>query len=148
LGGGDKKAQLQQMAREYELENILFLPPVPRNKSPIWLQMADIFLLPYLKGKFFRMNLPNKFFDYLASAKPIILAGEGETADVISKSGSGKIVEAEDFKAMADTVLEFKSMPPNERIKMGENGKKYAFEHFSRSKLTKKIIHVLTQVNR
>jgi glycosyltransferase involved in cell wall biosynthesis len=148
LGGGDKKNQLQQMAEEYGLENILFLPPVPRNKSPLWLQMADIFLLPYLKGKFFRMNLPNKFFDYLASGKPIILAGEGETADVISKSGSGKIVEAENSKAMANAILEFKSMTPNERFKMGENGRKYVIDHFSRSQLTKKLIHVLTQVNR
>jgi glycosyltransferase involved in cell wall biosynthesis len=145
LGGGDKKEQLQQLAKEYGLENILFLPPVPRNKSPIWLQLADIFLLPYLKGKFFRMNLPNKFFDYLASAKPIILAGEGETADIISKSDSGKIVKAEDFKAMAHAILEFKSMPLDERIKMGENGRKYVFEHFSRSQLTKKLIHVLSQ---
>ncbi len=146
LGGGDKKDQLQQMAKEYGLENILFLPPVPRNKSPLWLQLADIFLLPYLKGKFFRLNLPNKFFDYLASGKPIILAGEGETADVISKSGSGKIVKAEDFKAMANAILQFKSMPPNERIKMGENGRKYVFEHFSRSKITERLIHILSQL--
>jgi glycosyltransferase involved in cell wall biosynthesis len=105
-----------------------------------------VFLLPYLKGNFFKMNLPNKFFDYLASGKPIILAGEGETADVISKSGSGKIVEAENSKTMAHAILEFKSMNPNERAKMGENGRKYVFEHFSRSKLSKKLIHALSQV--
>ncbi len=92
------------------------------------------------------MNLPNKFFDYLASGKPIILAGEGETADVISKSGSGKIVKAEDFKAMANAILQFKSMPPNERIKMGENGRKYVLEHFSRSKITERLIHILSQL--
>ena len=143
LGGGDKKVQLQQKAEEYRLDNILFLPPVPRNKSPLWLQLADLFLLPNLKGEFYEMNLPNKFFDYLAAAKPVLTGGKGEIADVLARSGSGRMVEAENPEAMAAAILEFQAMDPEERLQMGQSGQAYVFEHYNRALLTGKILSAL-----
>lgn len=146
LGGGDKKAQLQQTAEEYRLDNIIFLPPVTRKSSPLWLQLADLFLLPNLKGEFYEMNLPNKFFDYLGSARPVLTAGKGEIAAVLAAAGAGRMVEAENPEAMAQAVKEFKTMDPERRKQMGADGRAYAFEHFSRETLTQKILRALEEI--
>jgi glycosyltransferase involved in cell wall biosynthesis len=148
LGGGDKKVQLIRKAEEYRLENVLFLPPVPRIKSPLWLQLAHLFLLPNLKGEFYEMNLPNKFFDYLAAAKPVLTAGKGEIADVLSTSRSGKMVEAESPEAMAAVILQFKDMDPEERTQMGQRGQGFVFEHYNRNMLTQKIVRALDDVEK
>ena len=143
IGSGDKKAQLQQLAREYDLRNILFHPPISRKEVPVWLQIADIFLLPNLKGEFFKMNLQNKLFDYLASSKPIVFAGVGESAEIILKSDSGKVIEAENAQEMANTIVELKSLPEHERIKMGTRGRTYVLTHYERNKIFENLISLI-----
>ncbi len=140
IGDGDEKKGLQLAVKNYKLQNVIFIPPVSRNRAPIWLQVADVFLLPNLKGKFYEMNLQNKFFDYLASAKPIIFAGRGNSADIIEKSNSGLIIQSEDYHAMAEAVKEMKLSNQLERDKMGENGRQYVLKHFERHTLTKRLI--------
>lgn len=147
IGSGDKKTELQQLAKEYNLRNILFLPPVSRKESPTWLQIADIFLLLNLKGEFYKMNLQNKFFDYLASSKPIIFAGMGETAEIISESKSGKVIEAENAQEMAKAILELKSLPENERMRMGANGRTYVLTHYERNKIFERLISLIDDRN-
>jgi glycosyltransferase involved in cell wall biosynthesis len=143
IGDGDKKAELQQLATEYGLANILFLPPVPRGESPLWLQAADLFLLPNLKGKFYEMNLQNKFFDFLASGRPIVFAGSGESADIVVESGAGKVVEAENFGAMANVIKELASLPTAERGAMGRRGREFVLHHFDRERLFQELKEVL-----
>jgi glycosyltransferase involved in cell wall biosynthesis len=140
IGDGDEKEGLKSAVKEYELRNVTFIPPVPRNKAPVWLQVADVFLLPNLKGKFYEMNLQNKFFDFLASAKPTIFAGSGISAGIIERSQCGKVVDAEDFQAMARAVKEIKSLSQPERDRLGENGRRYVLKHFERNALTKQLI--------
>jgi len=143
IGDGDKKAELKKLAKNYHLNNILFFSPIPRIETPVWLKIADIFLLPNLKGEFYKMNLQNKFFDYLASAKPIIFAGSGESAEIILEANGGKVVKAEDAKAMVNAILELKSYPLNERVKIGKNGRSYVLTHYERNMLSLKLINLI-----
>lgn len=143
IGSGDKKAELQRQAKSHGLNNILFLPPIPRSQVPVWLQIADVFLLPNLKGDFYKMNLQNKLFDYLASAKPIIFGGSGETSDIIEESNSGKVVPAEDAKALVNSIFELRSLPIEERDKMGEQGRSYIYSHYDRNILSKRLIDLM-----
>ena len=145
IGDGDRKKMLQEMVRKYELDNVIFVPPVPRKKAPMWLKMADVYVLPNLKGKFYEMNLQNKFFDFLASARPIVFAGKGESADIIEKCGSGKIVEPEDSHAISIAIKEIKALSQSERETMGQNGRKYVLTHFERNVLGDKLVQLIEQ---
>lgn len=143
IGDGDEKAKLMMMVEELNLNNVVFMPPVPRRDSPIYLQVADIFLLPNLKGTFCEMNLQNKLFDYLASAKPIIFAGKGESADIITDSKSGKIIQAENDQDMARAIKEMKALPDSERSKMGKNARNYVLRNYERNKISQRLIHLI-----
>lgn len=143
VGDGEEKSGLQALAAGIGLDNVAFLPPVERQQAPFCLQAADIFLLPNLAGEYYRMNLQNKFFDFLASARPIVFAGSGESAAIIEKNSCGKVVPAEDDAAMAMAVMDLKKLTAEEREQMGRRGRDLVLENFNRHVLAGKWIDLL-----
>lgn len=148
VGDGDEKAKLQQMTADSGLQNVRFLMPVPRLESAALLSAADAFLLPNRKGKFFTGNLPNKLFDFLASARPVVVAGAGETPELVLAAGSGRVGEAEDSMAMAEALLHFAGMPVETRRAIGESGRNYVLENYDRIKLSDTFLKILKNVPR
>lgn len=143
VGDGDEKAKLQQQVAAYRLENVLFLPPIPRVDSPAMLAVADAFLLPNRTGTFFKGNLPNKLFDFLISARPIIVTGEGETCDLVQAAGCGVTAPPGDSKAMAAALRSLAAMPIQERVAMGERGRTYVTKHYDREMLSDHFLEIL-----
>jgi glycosyltransferase involved in cell wall biosynthesis len=143
IGDGDAKGPLQERVMNHGLTNVLFISPIARTESPALLNSADVFLLPNRKGEFFSGNLPNKLFDFLASDKPIIVAGSGETAAVINSAGCGRVVDAEDGIAMAAAMRELEKLPDDARAKIGQAGKMYVTEHYDRETLSRKFLNII-----
>ncbi len=146
VGDGDEKSRLQTMVQERGLTNVRFLPPMPRMKTPTLLRAADVFLLTNRCGKFYTMNLPNKLFDFLASGRPIVVAGRGESGDLVQRAGAGRVVPAEDGAAMAEAVIELAALSSAERLAMGESGRQYVVEHYNRDKLSQMFLNTLERV--
>jgi len=146
IGDGDEKLHLQAMAQERGLTNVRFLPPVPRVETPALLRTADVFLLPNRCGEFYKMNLPNKLFDFLASGRPVVVAGEGESGDLVQHAGAGRVVSAEDGAAMARAIIELAALPDEERTAMGESGQRYVLEHYSRDEQSQVFLNLLEGV--
>ena len=76
-GGGDRKPALVDEAGRRRLDNVDFVDPVPKREVPGWLARADACLLPYQDNALFAGALPNKAFDYLGAARPIVAAAPG-----------------------------------------------------------------------
>jgi glycosyltransferase involved in cell wall biosynthesis len=83
----------------------------------------------------FALTVPSKVQSYLACAKPIISAADGETARVVENSGAGFSCPAENAIALADAVLKLYRMSPVDRKKMGEKGRVYYEAHFQQQRL-------------
>ncbi len=96
------------------------------------LACADAFLLPNRKGEFFKGNLPNKLFDFFAASKPIIVAGHGDTADLVRDACAGFVVDAENSEAMASAILDLLYMDISERNSLGISGRAYVEKYYSR----------------
>ncbi len=143
VGDGDEKAGLEASVRSLGLDNIRFVAPVGRFEVPGLLRGADCLLLPNRQGKFFNMNLPNKLFDFLASARPIIVAGEGETADAVRKAGAGLVVAAEDAAAMAEAIRAVAGRGLREREAMGKSGRAYVLSKYDRNVICERLARVL-----
>lgn len=143
VGDGDDKPRLQAISRERGLTNVRFLSPVPRIEAPALLQAADVFLLPNRRGEFYTMNLPNKLFDFLASGRPVVVAGQGESGDLVQRAGAGRVVMAEDGMAMAKAIVELADLSDAERAAMGESGRRYVLEHYNRDDLSRVFLDVL-----
>lgn len=144
VGDGDEKPKLQKRAADNRLENIQFLPPMPRAESPGMLSAADAFVLPNRKGEFFKGNLPNKLFDFLASARPIVVAGAGETPELVTTAGAGKCGPPEDSQTMANLLVELANLPEAERVAMGAWGRDYVFANYDRDRLSERFLAILS----
>ena len=72
-GGKEKKVRhYQQLAREKQVDNIIFLGFILQQELASLLQAADILAHPHCSGKAATFTSPLKLFDYFASGTPIV----------------------------------------------------------------------------
>lgn len=146
IGDGDEKASLVKIAKDNNLNNILFYPPIKRNKASEMLAVADYFLLPNLKGSFFEGNLPNKLFDFLASKRPIIVSGKVESGRLVEKINAGVVVDAEDSLQLSESIKSLYELNPEQRAKMGANGREYVKNNYNRLKHVNELDQILNNL--
>lgn len=140
VGAGDRKAALVEDARARGLDNVVFCDPVPKREVPAWLARADACILPYQDTPLFAGALPNKAFDYLGAARPIIAsAPPGEVTRLVEAAGCGVPVPPEDGAALADAVRRLAADPVGAR-EMGARGRAHALEHYDRTTLAARFV--------
>lgn len=147
LGSGKEKARLQADAIKRHLENVLFLPPVPKLKMNEALAAADACLAILKPIDLYKTTYPNKVFDYMAAGRPVILAIDGVIRDVVEGAQAGIVVKPGDPTALAAAIRELSSDPEKCR-QMGMNGRKMIETRFSRVELADKFTALLESMRR
>ena len=142
IGDGPEKERLFRIKEEKNLDNVTFLPLQPKGNMPKIIASMDGTIIPLKKLDIFKGALPSKMFEALASQLPIILAVEGEAEKLINKAQAGIVVEPENPKAIADAVLKLYN-DKELRIKLGQNGRNFARENYSRDVITKRLEKIL-----
>jgi len=129
------------MAREKGLQNVCFLPAVPKESMPGYYAAADLCLVPLLKREVFRTNIPSKMFEIMACARPIALCAEGQALQLLQESGGGVAVPPEDAAALARTITDLAD-DPTAGHRYGDSGRTFAESHFSRAERARKYLDV------
>lgn len=111
----------------------------PLESMPRYFALADVMLVTLKKEPVFSLTVPTKVQAYLACAKPIVAALDGEGARVLMESGAGIAVEPENPAMLAQAVHRLADTPAADRHAMGENGLAYFRAHFDRSKLVEEL---------
>jgi glycosyltransferase involved in cell wall biosynthesis len=145
IGEGDVKASLREFAKINNLENINFIGTVTRSESVKYLASADIFVLPNRKGAFFEGNLPNKLFDYLASSRPLVVTGFGETASVVKDASAGAVVEAENPDALAQAIMDLSDIGNSARQSIGRNARAYVENCYNRIDHAENLVKIMEE---
>lgn len=142
-GSGPEKDDLVNLKVELKIDNIHFLPPVPKAEMPNILKEVDVALVPLRKLDLFQGAIPSKIFEALAMEKPLLLGVEGEAKKhFIDNANAGLFFEPENEVNLADKMIEF-SNDINRILEMGSNGRKYVSEHFNRNKIAEDFIKEL-----
>ncbi len=125
IGSGPKKVECLNYAAENRLDTVEFRDPIPKAEIPKAQQESDVLIAAVLDSPIYRFGLNlNKMFDYFASARPVIFSGKAPNDPVID-AGAGLSILPENPQAMADSILEFLKMSPDQRKAMGMRGYKY-----------------------
>jgi len=139
VGNGVDKKRLIEKAKKMNINNISFLDVVKKSQVPIILESADLLLHCLRDLDLFKYGIsPNKLSDYMASAKPIIMSVNTKE-DILKKANAGLTVEAENPKALAEAIIKIKEMNPEERKRLGENGRKYVEKYYNIKLLANKL---------
>jgi len=143
VGDGQEKENLIRMVKEMNLENVIFIPSIPKRQVQAMLKLFDVCYIGWRKCKIYKYGVsPNKIFDYMYSGKPVIHAISTKN-DIISKANCGISVEAENPEAIADAIIKLKNMDYEEREKLGLRGREYVINNHSYEFLAKKILEVV-----
>jgi colanic acid biosynthesis glycosyl transferase WcaI len=121
-GNGELRASLEASSRD--LPNVRFLDLQPLARLNELLNMADIHLLPQLRGAA-DLVMPSKLGGMLASGRPVIAAAAPgtEIADVVE--GCGLVTEPECARGIADAILELAG-DDGRRVLLGVAARDYA----------------------
>lgn len=131
LGGGVEVDKLKQLAKDKLLLNVVFIPPVPMTEVGSLLAAADALLVHLKKDPLFKITIPSKTQAYMAVGKPILMAVDGDAANLVTQSGCGKIAESESPVAIAAAASALMACTDHERAAMAENGRRFYKEKLS-----------------
>ncbi|WP_404466670.1 glycosyltransferase family 4 protein [Planococcus rifietoensis] len=145
IGDGMRKKALMEEAEKRKLKNIKFIESQPKSKIPDFCNASDICTAVLKKVDTFKTVYPNKVFDYMSCAKPILLGIDGVARELIEESKSGYYVDPENPQEFAEKILKLKD-DLSLCKELGENGLKFVTQNFSREALAKQYINVLEDI--
>ncbi len=146
-GEGMEKKKLMSRALIEGIKNVKFLDPVPKETVFKYILMSDIGTSVLKNVDTFKTIYSNKTFDYMSCRKPVLLAIDGVSRELVEKAGCGTFVAPESPEVYAEAVRDYLRHPElvNEQ---GERGYRYAKIHFDREVLSEKYISVLAGIVR
>ncbi len=147
VGDGKEKNNLVEAAKSKQLTNILFLPSVPKMEMISVLAAADACIAILKPIDMYKTTYPNKVFDYMAAAKPVLLLIDGVIRQVVEDANCGKFLEPGDPQALADQIKIMHNDIENTK-QLGKNGREYVEQHFNRSHLAAKMEDIFTRLLR
>ncbi|MBI6038278.1 glycosyltransferase family 4 protein [Clostridium perfringens] len=140
IGDGSEFENIKYLVKKYSLENTVdLLGRKPAKDMPKYFSSSDGLIVTLKNEEILKVTLPAKVQSYMAAGKPIIAAISGEGSRTIKESKSGLVGEAEDYKALYENVIKLYDMNENERICIGNNGKEFFKENFTRDKLLNQL---------
>ena len=142
LGDGKDKPSLQAKAARDGLENLVFLPPIPKVDMPSALAAADACIAILKPIELYKTTYPNKVFDYMAAGKPVLLAIDGVIREVIENAGAGIPVPPGDSVALANAIRSLADNPDLAH-RMGKQARSYVETHFDRASMASKYIEIM-----
>jgi glycosyltransferase involved in cell wall biosynthesis len=145
IGSGPSKQALEERVRREELTNVTFEAPVPKHSIHRKMQQADAFLMNLEDSPVFRWGVsPNKLFDYMSSARPVIFSVR-TPFNPIETAQAGISIPPNDGRALADAMLQMAALPVAERWEMGLRGRRYVEENHGFVQLGERLERALLQ---
>jgi glycosyltransferase involved in cell wall biosynthesis len=145
LGSGSEREALERRVRDEDLDNLLVLPPVPREEVPAIVGTSDATLTVFAPHPVLELNSPNKFFDSLAAGKPVVVNVDGWLRGLVEENDAGLYVPAGDGEALAGALVSL-SHHPGRLAEIGANARALAIREFSRDLLADRLATTLEAV--
>ena len=142
VGDGGERARLEERAAGLRLDNLRFLPAVPKEELAGIVGAADVTLTVFAPHPILETNSPNKFFDSLAAGKPVVVNLDGWLRRLVELHDAGVWVPAGNPEALAGALSVLAANP--ERVeRMGRNARVLAEREFGRDEMADRLAQTL-----
>ena len=143
VGDGSARGALLRLKQELRLTNATFLDPVSLDEVPAYYSICFCGLSSLIDIPLFEGARPSKLFPILASGKPLLFVGKGESARLVQSSQGGMVVPPGDPQQLAEAILHLADNPAL-CASLGENGRRFAEDHLDWSLLVSRWLRHLT----
>jgi len=99
-GDGSERANLERLAKQLELKNVVFTGLVPPAEMPKLYDAADVFL-----NSSDIDNMPGSILESFASGLPVVTTNAGGIPYMVSHEQTGLLVRRGDHEALAECAL-------------------------------------------
>jgi glycosyltransferase involved in cell wall biosynthesis len=132
LGNGSLEPALRTLAAELGISHrVHLLAPVPSGDVVAYAASATLGVSPIIASSLsYRYSLPNKLFQYMAAALPVIASDFEQVREVVAGSGAGLVVDATDPSAIAGAIR-YLVDHPDEAQAMGARGRRAIRERYN-----------------
>lgn len=122
FGDGVEKEDLIRHCIENNIDNVRFYPRVSQQQLVQIYSLASLLLVHLKDSPLCRVGIPQKTQAYLSMGKPLLVAVNGVAAELIEEADAGIIAKAEDPVSIAEGILRFLKLSPEDQKQLGENG--------------------------
>lgn len=144
VGKGAYKETLLKQVEGLELNNVIFIDPIPKKQIQSILEIFDAYYIGLTKDPLFKLGVsPNKLFDYLYGGKPILYAIDSGDYTPVADAQAGYQIIPENTDDLAKKIEKLMSLSSNERELMGQNARKHAEEFYEYGAIAKKLANKL-----
>lgn len=144
VGDGKEKHNIRELARRLGVlnRNFFMFDTVAKKTIPKILAASTVATSLFIDLEEMQHNSANKFFDALASGKPIAINYGGWQAEILHKYKAGMVLNSKDINIAKDSLI--KAISDDEWVKnTGKNARIVAEEIFDRDMLARKLESVL-----
>jgi len=146
VGQGMEKARLIEKAGKMSIKNVRFLDSVPKKEVFKYILASEMGMSVLKKVDTFKTVYSNKTFDYFSCKKPILMAIDGVSRQLVENAGAGVYVEPENSAEYNRIIRQY--LADSQRLQIeGENGYLYAKAHFDREVLAKNYLEALKRIS-
>lgn len=122
IGEGHYLNQLKLITKRHRVEDMVEFKGWVKNTSiPAYILDSDIGVIPHKKNPHSDTTVPNKLFDYMACAKPVIVSNAGPLKRIVEEERCGVIFTAGSVDSFTDALKKILQNPAA-ATEMGRNG--------------------------
>ncbi len=145
IGQGMEKDRVMKMAADRKVANVRFLDSVPKAEVFRYILASEMGASVLKRVDTFKTVYSNKTFDYMSCKRPILMAIDGVSRELVEAAGAGCYVEPENTSEYNRVIRLYLNDP--ERVKReGESGYRFAKENFDREVLAKKYLDHIQEI--
>lgn len=140
IGSGMRKDALMEDAARRKLYNVIFKDSMPKKDVFKYIMASDFGMSVLKRVDTFKTIYSNKTFDYMSCKKPILLAIDGVSRQLVEDAECGFYIEPENISSWYDVIKNISKLDADKINRLGTNGYDYAKIHFDRVSLADEYI--------
>ena len=145
IGQGMEKDRVMKLAAERKITNVRFLDSVPKAEVFRYILASEMGASILKRVDTFKTVYSNKTFDYMSCKKPILMAIDGVSRELVEAAGAGSYVEPENTGEYNRVIRAYLN-DPDRLHREGESGYRFAKENFDREVLAGKYIGYISGI--
>lgn len=145
VGDGKERPRIESTAKEMGLASVTFTGARPKTEMQEFLAASNACVATLKDIPMFRTTYPNKVFDYMAAARPTILAIDGVIREVIEAAHGGIFVRPGNCDDLANAVRRL-TENPTEATAMGMKAREYVVQRFNRHIQAESFLQLLLRL--